>query len=83
VGTDRLDWLTDFGEWPVWLNDSRRLLFSHLGTLHLVDRVTRESREVLSTPQQNLGSVSLSHDQRTLYYTIKQVESDLWLITLK
>jgi eukaryotic-like serine/threonine-protein kinase len=83
VGTDRLDWLTDFGEWPVWLNDSRRLLFSHLGKLYLIDRLTRDPREVLSTPQQTLGSVGLSRDQRTLYYTIAQVESDLWLITLK
>jgi dipeptidyl aminopeptidase/acylaminoacyl peptidase len=83
VGTDRLDWLTDFGEWPVWLRDSRRLLFSHQGKLFLLDRVTGRSREILSTPQQSLGSVGLSHDERMLYYTIAQAESDLWLITRK
>src|SRR5687767_10485361 len=37
IGSKQIDWLTDFGEWPVWLRDGRRLLFSHQGTLFLID----------------------------------------------
>jgi len=83
IGTDRIDWLTDFGEWPLWLNDNRRLLFSHHGKLHIVDRVTKKVQEVFSVPQPNLGSVGLSRDEKTIYYTYRAAESDVWMITVK
>jgi Tol biopolymer transport system component/predicted Ser/Thr protein kinase len=83
LGTDRLEWITDFGEWPIWLQDSRRLLFSHLGKLFLVDSATRKYHEVLSVPQQTLGSVGLSADERTIYYTRVTSEADVWLLTIK
>ena len=83
IGTDTIDWLTDFGEWPVWLNDSRRLLFSHQGRLHLVDSATRKVHEVLALPQPSLGSVGLSPDNTSIYFTFMSAESDVWLITLK
>jgi Tol biopolymer transport system component len=83
LGTDRIDWLTNFGEWPVWLKDNKRLLFSHQGKLFLIDSVTRKYRELLSLPQQTLGSVGLSHDERTIFYTLRAAEADVWLITLK
>ena len=83
LGTDRIDWLTDFGEWPVWLRDHKRLLFSHDGKLFLIDSSTRKYRELLSLPQQTLGSVGLSRDDRTIYFTVMTAESDIWLITVK
>jgi Tol biopolymer transport system component/tRNA A-37 threonylcarbamoyl transferase component Bud32 len=83
IGSDLIDWLTDFGEWPVWLKDNRRLLFSDQGKLFLIDSATRKHREVLSLPQQTLGSVGLSPDERTIYYTVTAAEADLWLITMK
>ncbi len=82
LGTDAIDWLTDFGEWPVWLSDSRRLLFSHHGNLFLIDSAIREPREILSSPQSNLGSVGLSSDNRTLYLGYMEREADIWLMTL-
>ena len=83
IGTERIEWLTDFGEWPVWLSDNRRLLFSHLGKLFLLDSLSRKYHEVLSLPQQTLGSIGLSRDDRTIYYTVMTAEADIWLITLK
>jgi Tol biopolymer transport system component len=83
IGSDRIDWLTDFGEWPVWMSDSRRLLFSDQGKLFLIDSVTRKPRELLSLPQQTLGSVALSPDERVIYYTVTAAESDVWLMTRK
>jgi dipeptidyl aminopeptidase/acylaminoacyl peptidase len=83
LGTTQLQWLTDFGEWPVWLRDSRRLMFSHQGKLFLIDSANGKYHEVLSLPQQTLGSVGLAHDERTIYYTMMAAEADVWLITLK
>jgi eukaryotic-like serine/threonine-protein kinase len=83
LGSSEIRWLTDFGEWPVWLGDSRRLLFSHRGTLHLIDSVSRARQEVLSLPQNNLGSVGLSPDNRTIYFTVRAAEADVWLMTMK
>lgn len=83
IGTEQLEWLTDFGEWPVWLRDSQRLLFSHQGKLYLLDSATRKYREVLSLPQQNLGAVGLSPDDRRIYYTVMAAEADVWLMTIK
>ncbi|HXG88168.1 MAG TPA: protein kinase [Vicinamibacterales bacterium] len=83
IGSDTLDWLTDFGEWPVWLRDGRRMLFSHQGKLHLLDRVTKKTTELLALPQNNLGSVGLAADDRAIYFTVMAAEADLWMMTVK
>jgi len=83
IGTSRIDWVTDFGEWPVWLSDNRRLLFSHEGKLFLVDTATRKSHQLMALPQRSLGSVGLSPDGRTIYYTVMAAEADVWLMTMK
>ncbi|MEX2271193.1 MAG: protein kinase [Vicinamibacterales bacterium] len=83
IGTQQIQWLTDFGEWPVWLADSRRLLFSHRGVLHLIDSVTGKHKELMSLPQSSLGSVGLSTDNRAIYFTLRSAESDIWMMTLK
>jgi hypothetical protein len=59
------------------------LLFSHQRKLFLLDGVSGNVREVLATPQQNLGSVGLSRDNRTIYYSVAAAESDLCLMTIK
>jgi eukaryotic-like serine/threonine-protein kinase len=81
LGTQHIQWLTDFGEWPVWLADGRRLLFSHRGALWLIDSVTGARKEVLSLPQNSLGSVGLSPDNRTIYFTLRSAEADVWMMT--
>jgi Tol biopolymer transport system component/predicted Ser/Thr protein kinase len=81
IGSQRIEWLTDFGEWPVWMNDSRRLLFSHQGKLFMTDSVSGEPREIMALPQKSLGSVGLSADNRTIYLTSMAAEADVWMIT--
>ena len=83
IGTPGIDWLTDFGEWPVWLSDNRRLLFSHEGKLFLVDSTTRKYHQLMALPQRSLGSVGLSPDGRAIYYTVMTAEADVWLMTMK
>ncbi len=83
LGSDRIDWLTDFGEWPVFVGDGRRVLFSFQGSLFIVDRVSGERREVMAVPQNSLGSVGLSPDGRTIYFTRMAAEADIWMMTVK
>ena len=48
--------LTDFGEWPVWLPDSRRVLFVSGGRDYwVVDTRTKQTRKVFSVPGGGLG----------------------------
>ena len=78
------DWLTDFGDWPIWLNDNRRLLFVSQGTLFLFDTQSRKYQQVMVVTDQDvdIGSPALSRDNRTLYYTYVTAEADIWLMNI-
>jgi Tol biopolymer transport system component len=78
------DWFTDFGDWPVWLNDNRRLLFISQGRILLFDTATRKYQPVLTVTDQDvdIGSAALSPDNRTIYFTYVAAEADIWMMTL-
>ena len=82
VGAQQIEWLTDFGEWPVWMRDGRRLLFSYQGKLFVIDSASGNRHEILTLPQKSLGIVGLSPDNRTIYFTFIGAEADVWLMTL-
>ena len=72
--------LTNAGSFPVWLSDSRRLMFSHEDKILLADTKTARVREILSaTPPVVFG---LSKDDRLIYFTRISVETDVWLAAL-
>jgi len=79
------DWLTDFGDWPVWLNDNRRLLFVSQGKIFLLDTKTRKYLPVITVTDQDvdIGSASLSPDNRVIYFTFVAAEADIWLMNLE
>jgi eukaryotic-like serine/threonine-protein kinase len=78
------DRLTDFGQWPVWLADGRTLLFVTGGTaFHTVDRVSRDVRRVFTVERDVIGPPRFSPDHRTLYYTRRVTEADIWLLDLE
>ena len=78
------DWLTDFGDWPLWLNDNRHLLFVSQGKLFLFDTNSRKYREVFVVTDQDvdIGSAALSRDNHTIYFTYVTSEADIWLMDL-
>jgi len=70
--------LTDFGNFPRWLSDGRRILFRHRDKSFLVDVQTKKARE-LNSP----GPITtFSRDNRDFYYLSSNTESDIWLLTL-
>lgn len=82
--TQHYEKLTDFGANPVWLSDSRRLLFQHQGKLSLIDSRSKKVREVLSAAPNQFGNgVTLSRDDRQLYFSLVTTEADIWLMSME
>ena len=76
--------LTNFGQWPVWLPDSRRVLFVSGGNgFFLVDRATKRVQKIFSVTRDVLGPPRLSRDGRQMYFSRRVTEADIWLMTLR
>jgi Tol biopolymer transport system component len=82
--TQRYEQLTDFGRNPVWLSDSRRLLFLHQGKLYLIDSQSKKVRELLSVAPNEFGlGATISRDDRQIFFSLITTEADIWLMTLE
>jgi len=82
--TYRLERLTDFGSYPRWLSDGRRLLFNHRGDLLVMDSESRKWHRVLDVaPGEVESNFAVSRDDRTLYFSRAVSEADIWLMSLK
>jgi Tol biopolymer transport system component len=80
--TESYERLTDFGEWPVWLPDSQRLLFVYEGKrFFVVDRETQETREIFSVPRDVIGPPRVSGDGTQVVFSRRVTEADIWLLT--
>jgi Tol biopolymer transport system component len=80
----RLEKLTDFGLRPIWLSDSRRMLFQDLrARLYLLDSRSKKVHEILSGSPNDLGNgVTISRDDRHIYFSLVSTEADIWMMTL-
>ena len=75
--------LTDYGQWPVWLPDSRRLLLVSGGkAFYVVDRETKLVRQAFSVTRDVVGPPQLTRDGRAVYFSRRVTEADIWLVTL-
>src|SRR5687768_328415 len=84
IAEQRVERLTDFGEWPVWLPDSRRLLFVSRGRdFHVVDTQTKEVARIWSSARDTLGPPRLTRDGRTMFFQRRVTEADVWVATLR
>jgi serine/threonine protein kinase len=76
--------LTDFGEWPAWLSDSRRLLFVSKGKeFWVLDTRTKQARKVYSTTWDVLGPPRLTRDGRAAYFSRRVTEADVYLLSFE
>jgi len=71
------------GRNPVWLKDSRHLLFTGNGALYLLDAQTKEPRVLMPRPHDAITTSCISPDNRRIYYTLSANEADLHLLTLE
>lgn len=74
--------ITSYGADPVWLNDSRRLLFHNKGQLHLVDTESGAAHEVLSIAPEEIDrrGFAVSPDDTHIYFAVSTTEADVWMI---
>jgi Tol biopolymer transport system component len=76
--------LTEFGQWPAWLPDGRRVMFVSGGAaFYVVDRVTKVVTQVFSVHRDVIGPPQLARDGRTVFYSRRVTESDIWLVNLR
>jgi Tol biopolymer transport system component len=78
--SSRYQHVATIGEWPVWLNDNRRLLFSAQGKLYIVDRDQKRPRELLSVQGEHFRDINLSPDNREVFFVRQALQSDIWLV---
>ena len=69
--------------YPVWLSDSRRLIFSTEGKVYLADIVTKRVQPFFEAGQDQLRGIGIARDDSLLYFTVYQSESDIWLLDLR
>jgi Tol biopolymer transport system component len=88
--------LTDFGTFPEWLPDSRRLVFQgrlasgNLASrdypgdegVFVVERDTGGVRQVLGTPGESLAYPTVAPDGGWLVYVRSVARADVWLLTV-
>lgn len=78
----RYERLANNGVTPIWLGDSKRLIFASLGKMYLLDIRTRQEREIHNVGQNSFGVFALSRDNRRLYYSLISTEADIHLLSL-
>jgi Tol biopolymer transport system component len=78
--------ISDFGQDPVWLQDSRRVIFSkgipRDSALYLADTQSRKVHQILSVAPNEVLSTAISADNRWIYFAILVIEADIWLANL-
>ncbi|HUE83305.1 MAG TPA: protein kinase [Pyrinomonadaceae bacterium] len=71
--------LIDWGRLPLWLSDNRRFFYHDHRELRLFDTITRRNKQIFSVLPNMLQSVSISKDNRRIYYSVRRSESNIWL----
>jgi Tol biopolymer transport system component/predicted Ser/Thr protein kinase len=76
--------LTDFGEWPVWFGDSRRLLFVFKGReFWVLDTRTKQTKKIYWTTRDVLGTPRMTRDGRRVFFSRRMTEADIYLLTFE
>lgn len=68
---------------PMWLSDSRRFVFSAGAKAYIADIVTKRLRDIFDAGQDEIRGIGISNDDRLLYFSIYESESDIWLLDLQ
>jgi eukaryotic-like serine/threonine-protein kinase len=77
---------TEFGICPAWLSDSRRLLFYQGDKIYLLDGAGKTPKlihAINSLAWTDLAGISLSKDDRQLYYSQVTTEADIWIADIR
>jgi len=82
--TKQWERLTRSGNFPLWLPDSRRLLYLDGGSIWLYDTMTKAKRIAVEAGDgPPMTSFTVSRDGRVIYFVREHSDGDIWLATLK
>jgi Tol biopolymer transport system component len=82
LATGKFTKVSETGQDPMWLSDSRRLLFVDEGKIYLLDRefpgrrLVLQPRDGLAVERRGFG---VSRDDQWIYYSASRVQSEIWL----
>lgn len=77
--TNKYETISDFGTRALWLADNKRTVFYYGDKIYLLDTETKRRKVLLSVAPNRIQSISISKDNRSIYYTVQKSESDIWL----
>jgi serine/threonine protein kinase len=78
--------LTTSGHSPVWMSDSRRLLFIDNAKLYVIDSLAKKPKiihTINSIAWTDIAGIALSKDNRQIYYSQVTTEADIWLADIR
>jgi eukaryotic-like serine/threonine-protein kinase len=73
----------DLASRPLWLNDSRHLIFNTSEKIFIADIQTKKIQEIDSPGQTQFRISSLSRDNRYFYGVMAATESAIWMLSLE
>ncbi len=80
----KLEKIADTGWMPVWLSDSKRLIYIWERKLMLINKENRRQRELIQLPQGNFfAGYTISADDSEIFFTMAHVTADIWLLRVK
>jgi eukaryotic-like serine/threonine-protein kinase len=84
LDTGRYQRLNDRGDAPVWLPDSRRLVYLDGGRVFLLDAATRRAHELDTPPPGSTWArARVSPDGQSIYLIRSTDEGDVWLLDMQ
>jgi Tol biopolymer transport system component len=82
--TKQYEQILDWGEWPVWLPDSRHiLLVANRHEFYVVDSRTKQVHKAYENNRDVIGPPRLTRDGRMVFFSRRVTEADVWLLALR
>ena len=78
--------LTTSGHSPVWMRDSRHLLFIDHENLYIIDSLAKKPKiihTINSIARTDIAGIALTKDDRQIYYSQVTTEADIWLAEIR
>jgi Tol biopolymer transport system component len=83
ISTNRYERIAESGTLARWLNDSRRVLLISEDKLLITDLQSKKPREIYSFAPKILSGLDISKDNRTIFVSASDEETDIWLLSIK
>jgi len=82
TATEGVRRVSQTGDKPRWMSDSRRVVYVDAGKLMLLDVESGKSHELYALNGEAIVDPAISRDDRTIYFIRQRNEGDIWMGTL-